>query len=222
MATFALGEHLREARRSRGWTQQRAAARLGVTQAYLSMLERGARDAAPLAQKLVRVYGLEPTALPVNGRDDFAFSDPALQLAEFGYPGFSHLSEKSKPKLNPAAFLLSALGQNNLEARVVEALPWLVARYPEMPFEWLSKECCARTLQNRLGFAVSLAQAAAPDDRFLPWLEKLADCKLTREDAFCSRLNEVEKRWLRGHASPEAKQWNLLSTLRPDSVRYVR
>ncbi len=217
-----LASMMLAARAERGWTQQWAAARLGVTQAYLSMLESGARSAATLAYKLVRVYGLPPTVLPVKSRDRYAPSDPPLKLAAFGYPGFSHRSKKSKPTLNPAGFLLWALGQNDLEARVAEALPWLVARYPDMPFEWLFKECCARTLQNRLGFAVSLAHAVVPDARLLVWQQKLADCKLAREDSFCCRLNEVERRWLCKHASPEAKAWNLLSTLRPSDVRYVR
>ncbi|PYU12152.1 MAG: transcriptional regulator, partial [Acidobacteria bacterium] len=37
------GRELKEARLHRGWTQQQAAGKLGVTQAYLSMLEHGHR-----------------------------------------------------------------------------------------------------------------------------------------------------------------------------------
>src|SRR5258708_10721977 len=37
------GQNLKEARQKAGWTQQQAASALGVTQAYLSMVERGHR-----------------------------------------------------------------------------------------------------------------------------------------------------------------------------------
>jgi transcriptional regulator with XRE-family HTH domain len=220
MRSLALHSRLREARRARGWTQARAAARLGVTQAYLSMLESGARDAGPLARKLVRVYDLSPDVLPLYEVVAHNDTNLALELAALGYPGFSHLAAR-RPKMNPAVLLLAALGSENLELRVAEALPWLVVKYPEMPFDWLCRESCAHTLQNRLGFVVTLAQAAAPNPVLEAWLLKLADCKLAREDSFCRRLNDAERRWLRTHASPEARQWNLLSALRPSDLRHV-
>jgi hypothetical protein len=34
-------------------------------------------------------------------------------------------------------------------------------------------------------------------------------------------LNEAERRWLRTNRSVEAKQWNLLSDMRPETVRYA-
>ena len=221
MAQFTLGPQLREARLARGWTQQSAAARLGVTQAYLSMLERGLRDPRPVARKLVRVYGLTANALPLTEPATAAELDFAVELAGYGYPGFAHLA-KHRPKLNPATLLLAALGRSDLEARVAEALPWLVVRFPAMRFDWLVREACARTLQNRLGFVLALAHGAAPNEALVPCLAKLADCKLAREDSFCRRLNEAERRWLQENASFEAKQWNVLSSLRPTDVRYVR
>jgi transcriptional regulator with XRE-family HTH domain len=59
-------EQLKSARMERGWNQQEAANRLGVTQAYLSMLESGRRSTASLSRKLMRAYGLSPTVLPVQ------------------------------------------------------------------------------------------------------------------------------------------------------------
>ncbi|MGB6544952.1 MAG: hypothetical protein WBE97_04945, partial [Candidatus Acidiferrales bacterium] len=118
-------------------------------------------------------------------------------------------------------YLLSALSQSNLEARVAEGLPWVVLRYPDMPLEWLVRESRARLLQNRLGFAVTLAKRAAARDDLEPLERTLADGKLEKEDSFCEELSEVGCRWLRTHSSDEARQWNLLSDLRPDAVRYA-
>ena len=215
-----MNEQLKNARKERGWTQHQAAKRLGVTQAYLSMIEKGTRHPASLARKLMQVYGFSPTALPVcdvrvNPTPDFL----ANELASFGYPGFAHLPKVKK--VNPADFLLMALAQKNLEARVAEGLPWVVLQYPDMPVEFLVREARANNLQNRLGFVVTLGQRAA-GRRDLQQLEQsLADSKLAKEDSFCKELNEPERQWLREHSSKEAKEWNLLSDLRPETLRYV-
>jgi transcriptional regulator with XRE-family HTH domain len=212
---------LRSARLQRGWSQQKAAARLGVTQAYLSMLESGRRNADPLARKLMRLYALPPTVLPVRDvRENVTAEFMAQQLASLGYPGFAHLRGGAK-RVNPAEFLLTALGQRNLEARVAEGLPWLVLRYREMPLDWLVREARARNLQNRLGFVVTLARRTAGRDDLGPLERTLADSKLEKEDSFCRELSEPERRWLREHSSEEAKQWHLLSDLRPDALRHV-
>ena len=61
------GQELREARLREGWTQQQAAGRLGVTQAYLSMVERGHRVLpSVLARKAVEMLHASPTALPLR------------------------------------------------------------------------------------------------------------------------------------------------------------
>src|ERR1700733_11103346 len=181
-------EQLKKARVDRGWSQQEAAARLGVTQGYLSLLESGRRSAAPLARRLMQVYDLSPTVLPVQGvREHVAADSLARELASLGYPGFAHLHGRAR-KANPAEFLLTALGQRNLEARVAEGLPWLVLRYPDMPLDWLVREARARTLQNRLGFLVTLARRAARRDNLLPLEQTLADSKLEKEDSFGKEL----------------------------------
>jgi transcriptional regulator with XRE-family HTH domain len=214
-------EQLKRARLEHGWSQQEAADRLGVTQAYLSMLESGRRDMTHLSRKLMQVYGLSPTVLPVqevreNATPDFL----AHELASLGYPGFAHLRGKAR-KTNPADFLLAALVQRNLEARVAEGLPWLVLRYPDMPRDWLVRESRARALQNRLGFVVTLGRLAGRRDDLQPLEQTLAESKLEKEDTFCKELKDAERRWLRVNRSEEAKQWNLLSDMRPDMVRYA-
>ena len=214
-------EQLKKARVDRGWSQQEAAVRLGVSQAYLSLLESGRRSMAPLARRLMQVYDLPPTVLPVEEvRGNVTAEFLAHELASLGYPGFAHLRGKAK-RANPAEFLLMALGQRNLEARVAEGLPWLVLQYPDMPLEWLVREARARTLQNRLGFVVTLGRRAGHREGLEPLEQTLADSRLEKEDSFCKELNEAERRWLRAHSSEEAKQWHLLSDLRPGALRYV-
>ncbi len=215
-------EKLKDARRQRGYNQQQAAARLGVSQAYLSMLENGKRSpSVALARKLMRLYRLPPTVLPVSELPGKV--TPALlaaELAALGYPGFAHLRGAAR-KVNPAAFLLTALSERNLEARVAEGLPWLVARYADMDFDWLVAHARMKNLQNRLGFVVTLARRASGNAALLEPEQALADSKLAKEDSFCRELNEPELRWLREHSSEEARQWHLLSDLRPEMVRYA-
>ena len=214
-------EQLKKARVDRGWSQQDAAARLGVSQAYLSLLESGRRSAAPLARRLMQVYDLPPTVLPVQEvRENVSADFLAHELASLGYPGFAHLHGRAR-KANPAEFLLTALGQRNLEARVAEGLPWLVLRYPDMPLDWLVREARARTLQNRLGFVVTLGRRAGRRDDLQSLEQTLADSKLEKVDSFCKELNEAERRWLQEHSSEEAREWHLLSDLKPDTLRYV-
>jgi transcriptional regulator with XRE-family HTH domain len=214
-------EQLKQARLRLGHTQQQAADRLGVTQAYFSMLEKGARKPSPeLARKLMREYEVPPTVLPVtdtrvNATPDFL----ARELATLGYPGFAHLGRAKK--VNPAKFLLVALGQNNLEARVADGLPWLVSRYADMDFDWLVPQARLKNLQNRLGFCLTLARLATRNDNLQRPERELADSKLAKEDSFCRELSEPERNWLRQHRSEQAREWNLLSDLRPDALRYV-
>src|SRR5215467_2907029 len=214
-------ERLKRARLERGWHQQEAASRLGVSQSYLSLVESGRRSPSPLAHRLMEVYGLPPTVLPVQEvRENVTADFLAHELALLGYPGFAHLRGGAK-KANPADVLLTALAQRNLEARVAEGLPWLVLRYPDMPTDYLVREARARNLQNRLGFVVTLGRRAAKRDDLQPLEQTLTDSKLEKEDSFCKELNEAERRWLSEHRSEEARQWNLLSDLRPDALRYV-
>jgi transcriptional regulator with XRE-family HTH domain len=215
-------KQLKATRLDRGWTQQEAATRLGVTQAYLSMLEEGRRDpSSSLARKLMRVYGLPATVLPVSDvRENVTAGFLAQGLASLGYPGFAHLRTRAV-RMNPAEFLLTAVAQHNLEARVAEGLPWLVLRYSDMDFDWLVPRARMRNLQNRVGFSVTLARLASRNDALQAPEGMLADSKLQKEDSFCKDLSEPERRWLREHSSDQARQWNLLSDLRPEALRYV-
>lgn len=226
-------KELRSARVAKGLTQVQAAARLKVSQPYVAMLESGGRRLTrKLARRAMKVYDLPPTVLP---HSELPPSRPrvaealANDLAALGYPGFAYLRPRNwKPK-NPGEVLLTALAQDDLEARLVEALPWLLLRYPLVDREWLVREAKLRDLQNRLGFVVSLgrrlAERAGDEDKaqVLEGLEKEVErSRLAREDTLCkASLPEPERRWLAESRPEEAKRWNLLTDWTADALRYV-
>jgi DNA-binding XRE family transcriptional regulator len=60
------GDELKNARKASSWTQVQAAARLGVTQAYLSMVERESGPFPPTSPRaLWGVFEVPATALPL-------------------------------------------------------------------------------------------------------------------------------------------------------------
>ena len=105
---------LRQARKAKGWTQQEAASRLGLSQTYLSLLEKGKRQVPKSrVQRLLTVYdSLSPLALPMRGQKNWDRLDSlklAQQLAALGYPGFAYM--QSHATWNPAELLLAAVNQ---------------------------------------------------------------------------------------------------------------
>ncbi|MEE8607765.1 MAG: helix-turn-helix transcriptional regulator [Nitrospiraceae bacterium] len=221
---------MKQRRRERGWSQEEAAVRLGLSQSYVSMLERGNRPLSPrLARKVARVYGL-PTALPVSEPKPTDNQTLAEALARLEYPGFAYLRTRRQRK-NPAEVLLVALATNDLEARVTEALPWLLLQYADrLDTRWLLEQARLHTLQNRLGFVVSLARQvaeAAPQYRDrVPALARLEQnlqkSRLANEDTLCqAHLSAARRRWLQENRTPEAAYWNLLTDWRPEALRYV-
>ena len=222
---------LKAGRAVKGWSQTRAAARLGVSQPYLAMLENGSRRVTrDLVARAMSAYGLPPTVLPAEDpRQDVDAGSLAGDLAALGYPGFAHLRPRRWRAKNPGQVLLSALAQDELEARLVEALPWLLLRYGNVEHEWLVREAKLRDLQNRLGFVVSLARRAAARGRDERMVEKLAGLeaaldrsRLAREETLCkASLSEPERRWLEANRPDEARHWNLLTDWTPDHLRHV-
>jgi transcriptional regulator with XRE-family HTH domain len=93
------GEALKAGREGANLTQQEAASRLGLTQAYLSMLERGRRPVTTeLATQAMKVFHLPPTALPLEAdlQSTLDESEFKAELGALGYPGFSYLRGKSR------------------------------------------------------------------------------------------------------------------------------
>src|ERR1700727_1480735 len=226
------GTRLKEGRQKRNWTQLQAARALGVTQAYLSMVEKGRRAvSAVLAGKARKVYDLPATVLPLPLESSASvWSSPThdftADLAALGYPGFAYL--KTKAPQNPAGVLLDALDQANLDARVIEGLPWLALTYVDMDWDWLVRNAKVRDRQNRLGFAVSLASEVAARNSDADLGQKLRhrlaileNARLVREDTFChDSMTQAERRWLRVHRSPEAAHWNLLTDMKGEQLAY--
>lgn len=223
------GDRLRQARHVARLTQAHVAERLGVTQAYVSMLEHGRRPvAAALHDKVAKVYGLGPAALAVtDDRSPMGSNDVAKSLTALGYEPFGYL--RARRRLNPAEVLLRALGHSDLESRVAEGLPWVLLRYPDLDWAWLVREAKLADVQNRLGFVLTLARQVAERQKneglaaLLRTREAaLEKSRLAREDTFCHEsLTQAERRWLRTQRPAEAAHWNLLTGLRADQLRYA-
>jgi len=197
------------------------------------MLERGQRRlTSKLTRRATTVYDLAPTAVPRSPRGLPARLNAATlarDLAGFGYPGFAYLRPQHWRPKNPGEVLLGALGQDELEPRIIEALPWLVLRYSTLDWSWVVQEAKVRDLQNRLGFVVGLARQLAVrvgdarKGRSLTNLEAQLDrSRLAREDTLCrASLPEPERRWLAEHRPEAAKHWNLLTDWTADALRYA-
>jgi transcriptional regulator with XRE-family HTH domain len=225
-------EQLSAARRRVGLSQQQAAARLGVSQPYLSLLEQGRRPlTTALARKMIRIYRLSPTALPLRQRAlPAARLEPdelAKQLASLGYPGFAWL--RARRQRNPAEVLFAALSQSDLETRLTEALPWVVYQYADLDWEWLLARARQFELQNRLGYVTHLAGRLARRHNegsklaLLAAMESRLDrARLAREDTLChDSLSEAERRWLRRRRPAPARHWNLLTDLSPEHLTHA-
>jgi transcriptional regulator with XRE-family HTH domain len=228
------GAVLRVAREKAGWTQVNLAKRLRVTQAYLSLMESGKRRVPPrLARLLTRLLNLPPTMLPVattSASKDRPTNDWfEVQLARLSYPGYAYRKRPGAAR-NPAEVLLAGLAFDDLEPRLVEALPWLLLHHEGLDAGRLAADAKARDLQNRLGFMVALARQVAERkkefEKRLPELrrfeEALEPSRLAREETFGQghphrRLRE----WLRRERSDAARHWNLLSDLKAEHLPYA-
>ena len=217
----SVAADLKRAREARGWTQAQAAERLGVSQGYVSLLESGGRPVSHrLARSLRRTLGLSPAALPPGELDLDADSLPGV-LGALGYEPFGYLRGRL---VNPASVLLFALRQKDLPARVVEALPWLALRFPELSRDWLVDQAKVHDVQNRLAYVVALASeldgGVAGQLRAL--VSGLEPSRLAREDTLChDSMTDAERRWLRQQRPPLAEHWNLLTDLRPEHLPYA-
>lgn len=225
------GRQLKGARQKKGWSQQEAAKRLGVSQGYLSLLEGDRRNLpAHLFKAFSKAYKLSPLSLPFRGESAWPSLNAdalARELAGLGYPGFSYM--KAKATWNPAELLVAALTKDNLDSRDAEALPWVALKYHDMDWQWVMKQSKLLDAQNRLGFAVTLAREAAErksdsaDVEHLRSVEtSLQSSRLARMDTFChENMTQSERKWLQKKRTPQARRWNLLSDLAPEHLTHV-
>lgn len=227
------GRELLKARKFKRWNQATTASKLGVSQPYLSLLERDGRLVTEeIARRAVKLFDLSATALPLESDLENAGSIKeaalAVELANLGYPRFAHL-RSGKPKRNPARVLLAALSARNLDSRIIEALPWLVLEFINLEWQRLIRAIKVNDLQNRLGFVISvareLAENSGDDERARVLTEREAELErslLAREDTLChDSLTEAEKRWLRDNGPAAAKRWRLLTDLSAEHLDYT-
>lgn len=226
-------EQLKAGRLRATLTQKQAAERLGVSQPYLSQLEKGERPVtAELASAATTLYRLPATALPLpDTLADEPDTDDALlarQLSGLRYPGFAHLRPR---KANPAAVILAALVRTDLETRLAEALPWVLMTYPDLDWSWLIRHTKLRDVQNRLGFLVAMAKGLTADrpeyhtafTRLCAAEQQLERARLARQDTLCREsMPNAERHWLESNRSPLARHWNLLTGLTADQLSYAR
>ena len=221
------GFQMQRARTARHWTQAQLATRLGVSQGYVCLLERGARPVpAPLAETVSRVLDMPPSTLPAAANADaFDTAGAVRALAALGDDRFAERPRR-RERRNPAEVVLRCLRAPDLDARVVEGLVRVLVAHADLDWAWLVRHAKLDNLQNRLGFLVSLATAVAERDDLAAAGEPLAaaltvleQSRLAVEGAFRTSLTEAERRWLRQHRPPEAAHWNLLTNLSIADVR---
>jgi transcriptional regulator with XRE-family HTH domain len=220
-------------RKKAGLTQVTAARSLGVTQPYLSQLEKGLRVASDrLARRAARLYELPPTVLPLPATQnvrDVSPNDLQRRFAALGYPGFEHV--RSGAVTNPAEAVLNAVVKRDLDTRLVEAVPWVLSTYTDLDWDWLRDHAKLRNAQNRLGYLVWLADETS---RMLParqgavevlskWRMELEEARLASESTLCrDSMPEREKTWLRKNRPEAAVHWNLLTSLSADQLPYAQ
>jgi transcriptional regulator with XRE-family HTH domain len=225
---------LRQLRKTRGWSQVETAKRLGVSQPYLSLLESGAREVTPeLSRRLYTAFGISPGLLPMpSSVDDWGEPEGdrlAERLAALGYEPLAYLRAERRPE-NPAAVLVWALGADNLEPRLTEALPWVLLRFEDLDVDWLVREAKIRDLQNRLGFVVCLArEVAGRNPLYLSSVDRLAALesllersRLVRADTLCeASMSERRRRFLEQSRSAAATHWNMTTGWKAEHLNYV-
>jgi transcriptional regulator with XRE-family HTH domain len=203
-----MAANLHHWRKRNNLTQVDAAMLLGVSQPYLSLLEKGARPLTSTLRNRMK-------ATPRNHRLDSAADRLREQLSALRYPKFAHVTP-SRAKTSPDALLASILSQTDADARVVEALPWLVRRYADrMDWAWLVRQAKLQNLQNRLGFVLQTAGVETPE--LSAAVHELERARLLQEATLCwDSMPAATRKWMRVNRSPVAEHWNVVTILRPE------
>jgi len=118
----------------------------------------------------------------------------------------------------------------DLDSRLVEALPWLLLRFEGFSVETLVGMAKARDLQNRLGFAVTLAlEVAARNPLYahrepeLRHLQTVLDpSRLVNEVTFGrGETSNRMRAWVKENRSDAANHWNVLTDLKAEHLPYA-
>ncbi len=219
---------LQEARKQLGWTQEEMASRLGVSQGYVSQLEKGERHMSRRLTRTARRFFEVPAAASHPRKVEPASPEVlAGELVALGYEPLGHL--ESQTDANPAEVFLAALRRSDLESRLTEALPWVALKYPELNWDWLLERAKVYDVQNRLGYVVGLARQLSErgaDQGLVATLReqegRLSRSRLAEEGTLCQdSMTQAERRWLRDHRPESAVHWNLLTDLTVDNLPYA-
>jgi transcriptional regulator with XRE-family HTH domain len=208
-------------RQSLGLSQAAYAARLGVSQPYLSQLESGQRPlTTALRHRLAASFPAHQLPLAL-AEDFFSDDDLAATLATLGYPGFAHLAGNA-PALHPAVLLMESLRKPGLSSRLLEGLVWLLLAHPATACPWLVDQCRLHNLQNHVGFLATLANELAPRPHLSQLLTTLAPARLATEQTFGHQpLSNSLANYVRTHRTPAATHWNLLTDLQPQHLTHA-
>lgn len=197
-------------RKRKGLTQVGAASLLGVSQPYLSLLEKGARPLTAELRNRMRTSA---------GKDHQESSDDLFrsQLSALGYPGFAHVA-KSRTRTRPDNLLMTVLARPDADARVVEAMPWLVATFKsQFDFGSMVRRAKLQNLQNRLGFVLQVASVDTPDG--LMAVRELERARLLQADTLCwDSMPAATREWMRANRTPLAEHWNVLTRLGAEDI----
>ena len=210
-----MAVNLQRWRRRNKLRQVDAAALLGVSQPYLSLLEKGARPVTrALRVRLGWMQGDNPQSRKKGAPLDDQFR---AQLSALAYPGFAHV-RPAKPKPHTEVLLVSVLSRANADARVVEALPWLLRRYADqLDLPGLVRQAKLLNLQNRLGFLLQASGVQWPE--FSTAVAELERARLLQEDTLCwDSMPVATREWMRDNRSALAAHWNVVTTLVPESL----
>lgn len=202
-------------RRQNRLTQADAASLLGVSQTYVSLLEKGVRPLTAELKVRMRVAVQEKLA-PGPSVDDRLRAG----LSALGYSAFAHVAP-ARPASRPGPMLVEALVQKDLDARVAEALPWLVGQFSgKLDFPWLVTQAKLRNVQNRMGFLLQFAAGNEAPEALQRAVEELECARLLAESTFCwDSMPKATRDWVRQRRTPLAAYWNLLTTLGQDETR---
>src|SRR5579862_2384397 len=141
-------------------------------------------------------------------------------LGGLGYPGFRYLAP-TPVEADPREVLFEALRADDMDQRVIDALPWVLAHRNDLDLRALTDQVRSAGLQNRLGFLIEITVSAAKrmrhrevTERLEPWLLVLREMRHTDEDTLAkASMTEVERRRLRRSRSKAARFWRLLTDL---------
>jgi transcriptional regulator with XRE-family HTH domain len=216
-------------------SQAQLAQALGVTQAYVSQLENGARKVSKkLAAKLAALPKLQHLPATIFPEDlealDAADRDLAVDLGALGYRAFA--APEDKHPRNPAAVIIGVLKRRQVAPAVMAAIPWVLIRFPQINTTWLVEQARLNNLQNRLGFLADMAYELAEehlaaglfDEEYFVRLEamrgELEASRLAKEDTLARVLTPAERQFFEEHRSESARHWNLLTGLTKEQLPY--